>query len=403
MKFTQLSIEQLKPKEKRYLVYEEGGKGLAIRVAPTGSLTFVWVYRYNKKLRYYTLGKINTKLSGAGLSLKEARKKVADAHRLLAQGIDPAVAEKTKITKNITDPTIEVLANKYMEDWAKPRKRSWKEDARILSHDVLPAWSKRKAVTIKRLDVIALLEEIKKRGSPIMANRVLAMVRRMFNFAIERDLLEVNSCTHIKPIAKENRRDRVLTQKELQLFWHGLNKANMSEELKILLKLMLLTAQRKGELITAEWKDIDMANCWWTIPDNHAKNGLSHRVYLAAPSIQLLKQLNALNPDSIFLFPSPNKKSHMTAACVSRAIIRSQEAFIGIEAFTPHDLRRTAASYMTGLGINRLVVSKILNHVDNQITAVYDRHSYDKEKQVAMEQWEKQLGKILCAEKSLIS
>jgi site-specific recombinase XerD len=107
-----------------------------------------------------------------------------------------------------------------LEKHAKPNKRSWKEDQRMLYKDVRPSWGKRKAKNITRRNVIQLLDKIKERGSPIVANRTLACVRRMFNFAIKRGLLDSSPCIMIEAPAKENRRDRYLSTAEIKVFWH---------------------------------------------------------------------------------------------------------------------------------------------------------------------------------------
>lgn len=170
----------------------------------------------------------------------------------------------------------------------------------------------------------------------------------------------------------------------------------MNPASRIVLKLMLVTAQRKGEIISARWEDIDMVTGWWTIPAERAKNGLPHRVPLSRQAISLLNEARSPAKDSPWVFPSP-KDGHMGETAPDHAVRRSVED-LGIANFTPHDLRRTAASYMTSIGISRLVVSKILNHVERGITAVYDRHSYDADKRDALTRWSRRLAEILSAE-----
>ena len=171
----------------------------------------------------------------------------------------------------------------------------------------------------------------------------------------------------------------------------------MTEAIKLALKLQLLTAQRKGEVIAAQWEDFDLAAKVWTIPAEKAKNGLSHRVPLSPQALDLLSHIKRLSGDSPYLFPSP-RIGYITPTAVDHAVRRNLLVF-GIKHFTPHDLRRTAASHMTGaLGIFRLVVSKILNHVEAGVTSVYDRHSYDLDKQKALEAWGARLEQLLEAD-----
>jgi integrase len=142
-----------------------------------------------------------------------------------------------------------------------------------------------------------------KRGSPIAANRTLACIRRMFNFGMERDLISSSPCATVKPPAKEVRRERYLSADEIKIFWHGLEHANMSELTKLALKLQLVTAQRKGEIVSAEWSEIDLINAMWTIPSTKAKNGIAHRVPLTELALNLLTEIKKLSGDSPWLFP----------------------------------------------------------------------------------------------------
>jgi integrase len=217
----------------------------------------------------------------------------------------------------------------------------------------------------------------------------------MFNFAIERDIIESTPCYAVKAPTKENRRDRVLTEEEIKVFWHGLDNASMFEISKLALKLQLVTGQRKGEIVSAEWQDFDLQNRWWTIPAAKAKNNVLHRVPLSLLALQILQELKKHSSGSAWLFPSPKGNTHIIATAIDHALRKNLDKFKDAKPFTPHDLRRTAASHMTALGIPRLVVSKLLNHVENSVTAIYDRHSYDKEKREATILWDEKLFAII--------
>jgi len=221
----------------------------------------------------------------------------------------------------------------------------------------------------------------------------LALLRKMYNWTICRDLVEVNPCTAVKMPAKESRKDRMLTEDEIHIFWDGLTTASMSEPTRLCLKLQLVTAQRKGELIIAEWSEFDLNNGWWTIPSEKAKNNLSHRVPLSSLALQLLDQVKLHSGNSRWLFPSRQGDKPVLDTSIDHALHKNEAKF-GIPSFTPHDLRRTAASHMTGMGVPRLTVSKILNHIESGITVVYDRHSYDQEKRLVLDLWGEKLRKI---------
>lgn len=139
------------------------------------------------------------------------------------------------------------------------------------------------------------------------------------------------------------------------------------------------------------WEDI--SDNLWTIPAERSKNGLPHRVPLSPLALELLGEAEKL-AKSPWVFPGANPITHLSGNAVDHAL-QSSRKVLELSDLTPHDLRRTAASHMTGMGISRLVVAKILNHAESGITAVYDRHSYDTEKRQALDAWGQRLQEIV--------
>jgi integrase len=183
----------------------------------------------------------------------------------------------------------------------------------------------------------------------------------------------------------------VLSADEIVALWRSLGSpaVPISQPIRLALKLQLVTAQRKGEVINAEWSEFDLGEGVWTIAAQKAKNGMPHRVPLPSLAITVLDKIRAMAPDaseSKWLFPSPRRDGPITGPAVDHAMRDDREAF-GTGNATPHDLRRTVASHMRSIGISRLVVSKILNHAEPGVTAVYDRHSDDAEKRAALAAW----------------
>ncbi len=399
--FTDRFVKSLKPLEgqtKPRDVRENKGEGFAITVFPSSKKSYIYLYHFNGRKRRMTLGKCSQ------CTLDEAKALHREALTILKSGKDPA-DEKQKAKIAVRDSsTVEGLIEEYLEKWARPNKRSAKADERCLYKDVKPYWGKLKAKDVSCRDVVLLLDRIKERGAPIAANRALACIRRMFNFGIERDIVNVNPCAAVKAVAKEIRCDRVLSEEEIKTLWHALDQntnqdnplhvIHMSAETKLVLKLQFATGQRKGEVVAAEWDELDLVAGWWTIPATKAKNGQVHRVPLSSLAVGLLNDIKQLSGSSRFLFPAKRKDTHITGSSIDHAVRRCQ--FNGIKAWTPHDIRRTTASHLTSLGISRLVVSKILNHSENNsVTAIYDRHSYDHEKQHALDAWAQKLQEII--------
>jgi len=394
VKFTDASLRALKPKTERYEAWESNGKGFGLRVSPVGRKTFIFMYRFDGMARRMTIG------TYPALTLSQAHELHAKARQKLEKGIDPGVdSVKGKRTAREAYTVIE-LVDDYIERHAKRKKRSWKEDDRILRKDIVPRWGKRKAGSITRLDVVNLLDEVRE---GVQANRTLEIIRKMFNFGVGRSIVESNPCAVIETPAKENKRDRILSEKEIKVFWDNIDQSRMETGTRLLLNLQLVTMQRRGEVVQIEKADIDLKSRWWTQPKEKVKNNKAHRVWMTDIAMEIIREAMDLSGDSRWLFPGRYKEKHITPQAVSHALRDAQindpkqkliDVF-GIPRFTPHDLRRTAATHTTGAGVTRFIIGKVLNHVDHSITSRYDLHEYDSEIQGALETWARKLDSII--------
>jgi len=360
--------------------------GLGLRISQGGRKTWTVFYRFNGRMRRLTLGTYPI------LSLSDARGLATTALREALHGIDPATAKQNARTAN----TFEELATLYLERYAKAEKRSWRQDEGTLNRDLLPKWRGRKAHEIKRSDVIQLLDEIVDRNAPITANRTRALISKIFNFGIKRGIVEANPAHGVENPGHEHQRDRVLSEDEIKRLWETLETEKSWSA--AIFRLGILTAQRRGEILGMRWDELDLTAGWWTIPADRAKNGLAHRVPLTPEVLKILDGLRTGKHDQTYVFRGGR---------IGRPIANLQKPIRRVKKnseieFRFHDLRRTAASLMTGIGISRLVVSKILNHVERGITAVYDRHSYDAEKRAALMQWERRAMHIISAKGQVI-
>ena len=394
MKLTKRKIDSFQydgDGKSRDMRWDDTTPGFGVRIYPSGRKAFVLSYRTGGSKRLLTLGTY-----GAPLTLDEARTEaIAQLGKVKKDKVDPLIERQTMLRKGREAKTFGELADLYLEHHARKKKKvsSAKEDERIINRELLPSWGSRKVEELRRGDVIDLIDKIHDRGTPIMANRTLALARKIFNVGIERDKIEFNPCTQVKMPAKEQQRQRVLSDDEICTQWTCLDR--LGPIMGALFKLRLLTAQRGGEVASMRWENIDGE--WWTTPAERAKNGLSHRVPLSPQALSVLKDLEQYRHASGWVFPSPKLTSDYITS-IHKATKRLKKAS-GIEDFRPHDLRRTAASRMAGLGVQRLVISKILNHVESGVTAVYDRHSYDPEKRHALDLWGQRVEKIIAGEK----
>jgi len=424
MTFTDTMIRKLKAEDSEYTRSE--GNGFTIRVMPSGSKTWLYLYNFDGKRRKMNLG------GYPEVTLETARTRFEDARRQVKNGIDPmAAAEEAKEARRKA-PTVADLVAEYIERHAKRFKRSWAKDEQILNRDIIPAWGKRKAADITKRDVIHLLEGIVNRGAPAMANNCFQIVRKMFNYAVEKDILQHTPCTGVKLPSPKQHRERALSEAEIQILFTNLDRTdlNMTDDVKRALKLILVTAQRPGEVSGMHSKEID--GKWWTIPSERAKNGKAHRVYLTDFALKLIGPLEITDPETgeigpkgyIFRSPVKEKKGKpidqpigdtALAVAVGRALATpltdktgkplftaegkpATENRLGIEHFTPHDLRRTAATFMAEAGEMNEVIDAVLNHAKGGIIKVYNVFKYDKQKQAALEAWERKLKSIITGE-----
>lgn len=374
-KFTELHVKNLKPRATRYEVTDSGCRGLTLRVSPAGHKTWSYVYRRDGRLQRVGLGNY------PAVTLKAARD-AADAERAKLNA-DRNPAEEARRRRQ--SPTFETLADDYKETV----KGRWGDEAkRYLDRDIIPEWKHKKVHKIARRDVLALVED-KAKDAPVAANRMLAVIRRVFNWALERELVEVNPATRMKAPAKEHRRDRVLSADEIKTVWSNLDKIEASDSIKDALRLILVTAQRPGEVLAMRREEID--GDWWTIPGEKTKNSKPQRVPLTPLAREIIKR----RPEAGPLFPSPrHNREHIEVNALAHAVRRNRDK-LAVEPFKPHDLRRTAASNIAANGTDRITLMKILNHADQAVTGVYDVYGYDTEKQDALRRWDKALAAII--------
>lgn len=410
MNFTDRFIRNLKPESKIKDI--RGGRGFGIRVRPDG--TKVFFYGYNSPVtgsrRFFTLGEY------PDLSLEDARIKYGDAYKIVKAGGDPLETKHAEQVAHRNSLSVKELIKEYIDRHAKKNKRSWKEDDRILQKDVVPMLGNRKAHDVTKGDIIILLEKIVDRGAPHAANNTFKILRKLFNWAVEKDRLIISPCMSIKLPTKVESRDRALSVDEIKIFWTALDAGplttgtvgiSMSNQVKHALKLILITAQRPGEVSGMHTSEID--GDWWTIPSERSKNGKPHRVPLTsfaheiiAQSILEVKKARDIPLDKEYkgyIFPCPHraKDKPMERHALSRALKRNEKdgLTLGVAPFTPHDLRRTTGTRLAEMRFMDAEIDALLNHQKEGIIKVYNLYRYDKEKVVALETWERKLKSLI--------
>ncbi|MCW2200446.1 integrase [Bradyrhizobium elkanii] len=341
--------------------------GLYLVVQPNGKKSWAVRYRYAGHTRKLTLGPY------PGLELTKARRLAGNAFTAVAEGRDPTVDKKTdreRIRRELAEKKrgardlFENVAREFIERYAKPRAAkkgrpdAWKETARILGlrtsktnpaeleergGEFIPHWRGRNIKEIAKRDVVERLEKISDRA-PIMANRALAAIRKLCNWAAARDILASSPCAGVAAPSPEKSRDRILADDELRLVWN----AAVSESWPYgpIVRLMVLTGQRESEVAGMFEDEIDISRRVWSLQGGRTKNGEFHEVPLPDAALEIIGSQPRVGPKR-FLFShdgeSPVKSFSRSKTRIDGAVTALNDGK-PISEWVFHDLRRTVAS-----------------------------------------------------------
>ncbi|MGF1553430.1 MAG: tyrosine-type recombinase/integrase [Paracoccaceae bacterium] len=364
--------------------------GLFLVVQPSGAKSWAVRYRHENRPRKLTLGK------APALSLGKAREAARVALRAVAEGADPAGTKASTKRAQRENPDRDLVRGVVADFLTRhvATKRGHAEMRRILEREVLPAWGSRRLDSITRRDVIELLDGIADRGAPVMANRTLAQVRRLFSWAVARDVVPASPVAGVKPVAAETSRDRVLSDAEVRAFWQATGR--MGPPFGPMLRTLLLTAQRLGEV--AEMTASEIEGDVWVIPAARAKNGRAHAVPLSEAAHAALAAQPRIAGAAGYVFTTTgetplsgfSRAKRRLDALMAEALSEEAGETVALAPWRLHDLRRTAATGMARCGTSRETVEKVLNHVSGAfggVAGVYNRHGYEAEMRRALDAW----------------
>lgn len=381
-------IEHLKsPVAGQVEVFDRTLPGFGIRLSKGGKKAWVLLYRVHGRKRRMTLG------SYPALSLSDARMAAGKAIQAVQRGEDPALEKQQK--KRTQPTTFGELAKDYLERYAKARKRSWKNDELNLRLHILPEWNNRKVESIKRADVIAIVDRAEANNQPHLARQLLAVVRKLFNWAVEKSLAEVNPATGVRLGTRPLDRSRTLSVNELQQLWAAWEK--LGNPLGSYFKVVLLTVQRRSEIARMRWEHIDDEGLW-TIPPEENKSNRLHVVPLSSEVRAILRGLPRTTSPYVFPGRIRVREGHGECPKPAPAISGFSAAVEKVNAklenrfeWRIHDLRRTGTTEMARLKFPPHVLSAVLNHAPQTtmkgVLSVYNRHQYLEEKKEALEAW----------------
>jgi integrase len=393
---TAKAIENMKPSANRKEIPDGALPGLYLVVQPSGAMSWAVRYRFEGKPRKHTIGPC------PAFSLLQAREQAGKALRAVAEGRDPAgeKAARKEAKLDLVNDVLDEFIKRHVE--VKNRPSTATEAKRIIEKEIRPKWGERAITSITRAQVITLLDKIADRA-PILANRVLALLRKFFSWAVERDIIPASPLAkRVNAPAAERTRERILADWEITLLWKAAGKIGWP--FGHLVKLLLITGQRRNEVAEAERAEFQLTgnDRRWTIPPERAKNGQEHHVPLSslattltedAPRIgeRYLLTTTGETPISGFSKAKAAIDAEMLAIARQEARERGEDPeAVRIDAWTLHDLRRTAASGMARLGFPVHVVEAVLNHRSGSIKGVarvYNRYEYYDEKKAALDAW----------------
>jgi len=356
-KITKKLVESITPELKRQLIYWDSElKGFGIIVLPSGRRTYCVQYRNTSRV------KRRLKIGVHGqITAEEARALAKTYLGKVAHGEDPA--EKKKDMKNL--PTFKDLANDYLERHAqRKRPKSLREDRRFLG-TLMPILGEKKVVNISRREIENI--HLKFENIPYQANRILALLSKMFSLAIAWGWVSDNPIKGIERY-QEEKRDRWLDQEELSRFWNILD-AYPTNYTALAFKFLLLTGARKNEALQATWDQFDLENGIWTKPSHLTKQKKKEHLPLSKEALQVLHTLLALKKsESLYVFPGRVAGQPIQEVkTLWKKILKKAK----LEDVRIHDLRHTHASHLVSSGLSLSIVGKLLGHTQVSTTQRY--------------------------------
>jgi integrase len=370
---TDRGVAALKPRDKLYAQPDPQLPGHYIRVSPSGSKSFVAVTRDpNGKQKWITVGKAHL------VGIEEAREKARE------------IINRVKGGQRVEGPeSFQEVAKTWFERHVTAKGLlSGREIRRYLDNHILPAWGGREFTSIKRSDVTKLLDDIEDNSGPVAADKVLAIISGMCRWFASR------SDDYNSPIIrgmrrssnKERARTRILSDDEIRLVW-----IKAEGTFGDLVKLLLLTAQRRHKVLTMKWSDVSVDGMWTVANSNSREKGTGHELVLPKMALDIIRARPRLASNE-YVFAGPGSSYYQSYA---RGKVALDQATGPLPQWQLHDLRRTARSLMSRLGIRSEVAENLLGHVQPGIVGVYDRHKYVEEKHEALKMLAGLIGNIL--------
>lgn len=361
--------------------------GFGVRISETGRKVFFLVYRHGSVKRRKSLGTYPAR------SLADARQQAFAFKVGLERGEDPAAGAEIKTARAAKAKTFVEAVDDYLALYASEHNRPSTQNEKrwLLRNTCGGRWGNKSIGAITKADVVELLDDYVKAGKASGANHLLSRLRTFFRWCIERGLVDADPCDKLRKPGRTKTRERVLSEGETAKIWRAT--AASIWPYGAIVQLLLLTGQRRNEVVGLRWAEIDAEAKAWTLPKERTKNGLEHRLPLSDKALELIKALPMVNETLVF----PARGSSTTTFSGFSKCKAEIDRLSGVTDWTLHDLRRTAATGMAKLNVAPHVIEKILNHVSGSfsgVAGIYNQHDYEAEMREAVGRWGEQLAQM---------
>ncbi|HIE0651156.1 TPA: tyrosine-type recombinase/integrase [Serratia marcescens] len=382
---TDAKLRKLNGKPIPKLIEMPDGGGLSIRITPLGLIVFQYRYRYAGKARRMTLGSYDE------ISLKEARDMVQEAKRVLAEGKDPITVKSMTLEEiagaaSVTDCLSHWVASAQAQRLVK--LQYWE---RAFARHITPFVGSMIVDEMQISHWQPVFKRMRDGGAETFAGIMLSKIKQVFSYCLRTEKIRINPLAALrisdvgKPVGTGK---RYFSDAEIGRFWLTLESSRIYHQNKIFIKLLLLTGCRGVELRKAKKGEFDLKNRTWRVPAEHSKTRQPFVRGLSEDAVKLIDEAIALFPNIKQLFPPAIVQGDRPmSAGVLLNMAEQLRNEMGVHDWAMHDLRRTAKTKMSELGIEPHVSEKVLGHKLGGEMAVYDQHSYLKEQQNALDIW----------------
>lgn len=412
---TQKLLESLTAEDAGRRLSDKGGLYGIVRVGNGGiSVLFRWRFRHDGKLQDFNCG------TWPRDKLSTVRDRRRDADMALKTGVSPnnqkklaklqiIEAEKAELARLAAGAAALRTFKSALDDWFGSKEITERKDKgdylkRAFKKDILPKLGAVSMTEVSKGMVMDILHDVAKRA-PIMANRIHAGLSQFFSYCIDREWITDNPLHGTKREkigGKEPPRERILCdpenpdKHELKELQAALPVAKLQDSTIAVIWIMLGTACRIGELLQTRWQDIDVEKREWLIPAENTKNGEAHAIYLSDFVVKQFNTLHEISGESDWCFPAvfaanaaDNTTTHVDLKTVTKQIRDRQRnakpmsgrtknttaLILSGGEWTPHDLRRTAATLMGQCGVLSEIIERCLNHTDgSKLKKIYQRN-----------------------------